>query len=75
MNTNIFSTHHIHHNLLVYETGVLHVSGTYHLSSTDDYHQLSITHLVDKHKISRYKDTYGRVLPCNLSLFIQEPYK
>jgi hypothetical protein len=44
MNINIVSTHHI---LLVHEKEVLHASGTYHSSCTDDY-QLSIAHLVIK---------------------------
>jgi hypothetical protein len=39
---NIASTHRSHHILLVYEKEVLHVSGTYHSSSTDVY-QLSDT--------------------------------
>jgi hypothetical protein len=73
MNINIAHTHHNHDILLANKKEVLHVSGTYHSSSTDGY-QLSIARLVDKHKTSRYKDTYGRVLPCNLSPFIQEPY-
>jgi hypothetical protein len=42
------------------------VSGTYYSTSSDGY-QLSIAHLVDKGNTSRYKDTYRRVLPCNLS--------
>jgi hypothetical protein len=42
------------------------VSEAYHLTSIEVY-QLSIAHLVNKDNTSRYKDTYGRVLPCNLS--------
>jgi hypothetical protein len=65
MNINIASTHHNHHTFLVHEKDVLHVSGTYHSSSTDVY-QISIA-LVDSINTSTIRMTYGRVLPCNLS--------
>jgi hypothetical protein len=45
MNINIASTQHSYHILLVHEREILHVSGTYHLSSTDGY-QVSIAHLI-----------------------------
>jgi hypothetical protein len=66
MNINIASTHRNQHILLVYEKEVLHASGTYHSSSTDDY-QLSIVYLVVNINTSTTRITYGRVLPCNQS--------
>jgi hypothetical protein len=66
MNINIVSTQRNHHILLVHEKEVLHVSGTYHSSSTDVY-QLSIAHLVVNINTSTTRMTYGRVLPCDLS--------
>jgi hypothetical protein len=50
MNINITSPHHIQDIILVQKKrggGLLHASGTYHLTSTDSY-QLSIAHLVVK---------------------------
>jgi hypothetical protein len=47
ININIASTQHIQDILLVHEKGVLHVSGTYHSTSTDGY-QLRIERLVVK---------------------------
>jgi hypothetical protein len=47
MDVNITSTDHIHHILLVHERKELHVSGTYHSTSTSGY-QLRIAHLVVK---------------------------
>jgi hypothetical protein len=52
---NIASTHCNHHIFLVHEKEVLHVSGTYHSTSTGVY-QLSIEHLVNKHKYFYNKD-------------------
>jgi hypothetical protein len=54
-NMNIASTHCNHHIFLVHEKEVLHVSGAYHLTSTGVY-QLSIEHLVNKHKYFYNKD-------------------
>jgi hypothetical protein len=66
MNIRLASTHHNHHILLVHEKEVLHVSETYHSSSTDVY-QLNIAHLVDNINTSTTRMTYERVLPYNLS--------
>jgi hypothetical protein len=49
MSINITSTHHIQTIILVHEKEVLRASGTYHSTSIEVY-QLSIAHLVDKHK-------------------------
>jgi hypothetical protein len=72
MNINIASTHCNHHILLVHEKEVLHASETHHSSSTDVY-QLSIAHLVEKHKYFYNKDDIWKGTTMQPITIIQDP--
>jgi hypothetical protein len=72
MNINIASTHCNHHFLLIHKKEVLHASGTYHSSSTNVY-QLSIAHLVDKHKYLYNKDDIWKGTTMQPITIIQDP--
>jgi hypothetical protein len=73
ININIASTHHNQTILLVHNGEVLLVSGTYHSTSTKVY-QLSIAHLVDKHKYFYNKDDIRKGTTMQPMTIIQEPY-
>jgi hypothetical protein len=73
ININVASTHHISLNPSSSWKKILHVSGMYHSTSTGGY-QLSIAHLVDKHKYFYNKDDIRKGTTIQPIIIIQEPY-